>query len=150
MHGHDAHGFATLVQIALDLASGTFKPGQEAGDARHVASFIGQCPVSQFIEHIIGFVAEALAVGKASAFGTQNVSKKREGPFLAGDSGKFGKALRGGFDPCHSAMRMKRVGQRAGPPDCDLHQVVVVEPEQRALQRTGQRIIIVGHQARPH
>ena len=145
--GHHAHAVRLVLHVALDPASVAFDLGEKIMQRGRVALLMRQRESQEFVDRVGGLGSQptdqrAPAAVLAEQAGVESEGRKRLRPPAPRVEPARGFARR-----TFLASR-ERLGERAVPPRRELEQIVVVEADQRRLERRGERQIVVRQQRR--
>ena len=148
VHGRDTHRVVLRRGVAFDLDAAGRQPMQKPLKARRVGALIGERLGEEFVEGVVRLGAETGAEAPPPAARREQIGVKfpRRRPVGAGE--KFAQTL-----PRIGAKRVRiRHGDQAPPKRLffpavrEREQRLVVEAEQRALQRFREAQVVVGKQ----
>ncbi len=141
MHGHDADFVAHDVHVALHFRGRRAHERDETLQRGRLGPFVGEREVQEFVERIGGFRAEPRQNLPAAAFAAEEMRIEAERRFAAGELGEA-LELRGRRRTRRVFGFSQRRPQRAAAAPGQREQLVVVEPEQRALEHGRERKIV--------
>ena len=148
VHGHHPHLVARHLHVALDLAFRRAQPGEEALQRRRLARLVVEREIEEFVERVVGFRARAgrgISCGRASA--PEHMREEAERRQSARAPGELVERRRRRRRTIHRrSCARKDVAQRALALPGQLEQLLLGQPEQRALEHAGQRQIVVRQQ----
>src|SRR5205823_4208607 len=133
--------------VALDLGVGGSQPRDESLQRRWPAALIFESETEELVEHVIGLCTQPAEELLTSALRPEHAGIERERPVPQRD---FRQAIKlpGRLDETRLCMAAQANAQRSLALPRDGEQVVVVEPEQWALEDGREREVIRRKQQR--
>ena len=141
MHRHDAHFAAPLVHFPLDVRTADFQRGQEALHVARAKLLARQRKGQELVEDFASLRPEARHHLAAHAVTAEKPGIEIGRPLEAGFRPPAGKQ-RGRLDKADIALRgiqqAREQRLRLAPPKGQVHQHVVIQPEDGTFQCRGQ------------